>query len=177
MKTIDSKLIKKFTSLALKKLDGDWVLIGSTVLLALNIDHRSTMDIDMVPTSAIGRDQTLLLMDIAQELEMPIESINQTGAYFLRKIKNWQTRLVLIGESKKVRIYRPNGTLFLQLKISRLSPSDLEDCLQMLLFCQKTKEKIETEFLSKIIKTQIESKIEPEKLSRLKNLKAALAKI
>jgi hypothetical protein len=45
---INSKIIKKFISKALTKLDGEWLIKGVTVLSLLGIDERVTMDIDMV---------------------------------------------------------------------------------------------------------------------------------
>jgi hypothetical protein len=48
MKSLDQKALKKFISLAGDRLKGEWVLIGGTLLHALEEDYRSTTDIDLV---------------------------------------------------------------------------------------------------------------------------------
>ncbi|MCB9092098.1 MAG: nucleotidyl transferase AbiEii/AbiGii toxin family protein [Halobacteriovoraceae bacterium] len=126
---INSNKMKSFIKEALKKLDGNWVMIGGTVLPLLGIDHRVTVDIDMVKINPSGsQEETLKLMEIAEKLSLPPESINQAGAFFLSKIKNFQKNLILIDQSKNCQIYRPNAFLFLDLKTERLSQTDLEDC-------------------------------------------------
>jgi len=137
MTPIDVKLIKKFIKIAVEKLEGEWVIIGGTVLPILKIDHRVTVDIDIVAKGQRTNAQDSLLMQIAEDIGLPIEVINQAGHYFLHKIKNWENQLVLVDEGRKAKIYRPNATLFLLLKMKRLTESDLADCLQMLKYAKK----------------------------------------
>ncbi len=129
-KAIDSKLMKKFLATALNVLEGEWIIIGGTVLPVMGIDLRVTVDIHMVNLDAKSSNRhSLQLMEIAQSLGMPVETINQAGAYFLSKIDDVREHLVLLEGSKKCKIYRPDAYLFLKLKIARLSESDLEDCI------------------------------------------------
>ena len=122
--------MKKFISIALQKLEGEWILIGGTVLPVLGIDLRVTVDIDMVSLDSKSSNRnSLQLMEIAESLGMPVETINQAGAYFLSKIDDVRDHLILLEESKKCKIYHPDSYLFLKLKIARLSESDLEDCI------------------------------------------------
>ena len=172
--TITSSILKKFVSLALKRLKGDWVIIGGTVLPLIKIDDRVTVDIDIAKVDKSGSDQTLELMEIAEDLNLPVETINQAGAFFLHRIPNWQSKLVLVSESKTARILRPNGTLFLQLKIARLSTSDLSDCLVMIKHCAKSGEALDIDLLLKAIERETRNSTVRERADRLQLLKSKL---
>lgn len=132
-KSIDSKTMKKFISLAAEQLDGEWIVIGGTVLPLLGVDLRVTVDIDLVSLEKkSSNSQSLQLMEIAESMGFPVETINQAGAYFISKVEDVREHLILFKESKKCKIYRPDVYLFLKLKIVRLSQSDLDDCLAMI---------------------------------------------
>lgn len=128
--SIDSKVMKKFIDVAITRLEGEWIVIGGTVLPLLGVDLRSTVDIDLIQLEMKNSNQSsLILMEIAEALGMPVETINQAGAYFLSKVDDVKEHLVLFQESKKCKIYRPDVYLYLKLKIARMSAVDLEDCL------------------------------------------------
>lgn len=130
---INAKVMKKFLEKSTSKLSGEWIIIGGTVLPLIGIDHRVTIDIDIVNLNfKSSNDDSLKLMEIAEELKLPIESINQAGAYYLSKIEDVADHLVLLQESKKCKIYRPDAYLFIKLKIERLSETDLADCIQFI---------------------------------------------
>ena len=130
---INAKLMKKFLEKAVNKLSGEWIIIGGTVLPLLGIDHRVTLDIDIINLNfESSNNDSLKLMEIANELKLPIESINQAGAYYLSKIEDIAEHLVLLQQSKKCKIYRPDAYLFIKLKIERFSETDLEDCVQFI---------------------------------------------
>ena len=104
---INSKLMKKFIAKVLTNLEGEWVIIGGTVLTLLGIDERVTMDIDMVAiNNKQSNSQSIKLMEIAESLGLPVEAINQAGEYFLSKVDGFQDHLILFAESKKCKIYR-----------------------------------------------------------------------
>lgn len=127
---IDSKSMKKFISKALVVLEGDWVIIGGTVLSLMGIEERVTMDIDIVGINVKNASaQSIKLMELAEHLGLPVETINQSGEYFLSKIENYEESLIVFAESKKCRILRPNAYLFIKLKLARLSETDILDCL------------------------------------------------
>lgn len=133
MKKINSALMKKFIDLASKRLTGDWLILGGTVLPVLGVDHRATVDVDLVGDDGIAsQEQMLKLMEIAEELGLPVEAINSAGAHFLRKIAGHRAHWIELKKGPGATIYRPDLVLFLQLKIGRLSDTDLEDCLAFL---------------------------------------------
>ena len=45
---INAKTMEKFLDIAIKKLSGEWIVIGGTVLPLVGIDYRVTVDIDII---------------------------------------------------------------------------------------------------------------------------------
>ena len=133
MKQINSKLIQELIVLAPKKLEGDWVLMGGTLLHYFMKDYRVTTDIDLVPISERKGNRTQLQsFDLAHSLGLPVECINGAALFFLEKTKGYKNELILMHEWKGGRIFRPNLFLFFQLKLSRLSETDAQDCIEFL---------------------------------------------
>lgn len=133
MKTLlNAKVLKKFIDAALEKLDGDWVILGGTLLPALGIDYRQTVDIDFSPVHASTNATSIKVMEIAERLGLPVETINASAEFFLKKTTNFKNRLVLLFESKRCRIFRPTLDLYLELKLRRASDSDLSDCRELI---------------------------------------------
>ncbi len=130
-KTLDVKLLRRFLKLACERLTGEWALLGGMVLPFLEHSFRVTTDIDFVPLKTAGNDQSLELMKICEELGLPIETVNGAASFFLQKISDFRSHLVLIQEGS-AKVFRPSVMLFLQLKLARLSESDLQDCLEIL---------------------------------------------
>lgn len=175
MKKIDNKLLMEFIKKAVNRLSGDWIIIGGSVLQLLNIDVRITTDIDVAgPDSATQKD-TLTLMDVAAEIGLPVEAINQAASYFLYKIPDWQNSLVLVQAGKLGRILRPNTSLFIKLKLARLTPSDLDDCLAMLHYAKQQQEQIDAKSLQKLIKITMKTETNGEKKQRMQLLSAELS--
>jgi predicted nucleotidyltransferase len=130
---INAKLMEKFLEKASQKLTGEWVIIGGTVLPLTGIEHRITVDIDIVNLNFNSSNQdSIQLMEIADELKLPVESINQAGAYYLSKMGDINEHLILLIKTKSCKIYRPDVFLFLKLKLERLSSTDLEDCIHFI---------------------------------------------
>jgi len=132
VKGVHREVLRKFVELAGERLRGDWVVMGGSVLPLLGVEHRVTVDIDVAGPSDAGMDQTLALMGIAEEIGLPVEAVNQAGAYFLRAIRGWENHLVEVHRGKGARILRPDATLYLLLKLGRMTESDLSDCVEML---------------------------------------------
>ncbi len=168
---VNQRLLQRFLRLAGKKLTGDWVLIGGSVLPVLGITHRVTLDIDLAGPPKSGQQQMLVLMEIAESLGLPVEAINQAGAFFLRKIKGWQRSIVLLHQGESATFYRPDVSLYLQLKLERLSESDLEDCLALVAYAQAIGEPIRTKKLRTLIDRALASADNAEKLRRLQRLR------
>lgn len=159
MKTpLDSKMLKRFVKAALEKLDGDWVILGGTLLPALGLDYRQTVDIDFAPVHAGTNATSIKVMEIAESLGLPVETINASAEFFLKKIKKFQKRLVPLFESKRCRIFRPALGLYLELKLKRASDSDISDCRELIRYVRKQKLAVELSdaknVLQKILKGQ-----------------------
>ncbi len=132
MSGLDAKFLARFVVLAADRLDGDWVVIGGCVLPLLGVEHRVTVDIDVAGPDDADMGQMLVLMEIAEELGLPVETINQAGSHFLRRIEDWQEHLIEVQRGKRATIHVPDATLFLLLKLRRLTEADLLDCAEML---------------------------------------------
>ncbi len=159
MKTLDAKLLKKFLKLACDRLEGDWVLIGGTLLPILGMDLRVTTDIDLVALDqTASNEKTLAVMKLADELGLPIETINQAGLYFLEKIKNYRSSLVILKQGKRSTIYRPDVNLYLLLKIPRMTESDFHDCCAFLKFAKQNKEPMNVRMIIQTIKLELDDK-------------------
>lgn len=166
---IDTKMMQKFIAKALTILEGEWVIIGGTVLPLLGIDSRITTDIDVVSVKSKNPgQQTLLLMEMAEKLGLPVEAINQAGAYFLSKIQHYEDHLILFKESNRCKIYRPDAYLFFRLKLARATSTDIEDCW---IFAKKNHEEYR-QYKSKIMMLirSTQKKASPEGEQRLSDL-------
>ncbi len=167
MNLIGKKLLKIFLKLASLKLKGDWILLGGTVLPALGVEVRSTTDIDVAKIGESDHSDTLQLMELAEKLGLPVETINQAGSYFLNKIPDFQKHLVVLHRGTHATFYRPDLYLFVQLKIQRMSESDLQDCIEMIKF-EKGFRNFES--LKKLLSAQIRRSSSAEKIKRLEKL-------
>jgi hypothetical protein len=59
-----------------------------------------TVDIDIINLDFKNSvDQTIELMDIAQALNLPVETINQAGSYYFSKMTDARDNLILLQES------------------------------------------------------------------------------
>ena len=176
MKSINSKTLRKFIELAVKRLNGEWVIIGGTVLPLLGIDLRVTTDIDLIPLgNAQSNASVLELMRLSEELHLPIETVNQAGLYFLEKISDYRECLIVLKKSETATIYRPNVSLFVRLKIGRLSESDLSDCIELIRFAKKSGEEIDVSMLRKELQQERRKLgISAEKQVRLSELEKVL---
>ena len=169
--TFTHAFLEKFLGTVVDELDGKWILIGGTVMSILQEKVRPTVGIDLVPLDKAGNEARLKLMDLAERMKLPPEAINLAAEFFLKRIPNWEEELVLLKKGKKGEVYRPSANLFLLSKISRLSETDLADCLAMIKFAEK-KECISSAVLEKI-KRELK-KAEASRGERLQVLLSAL---
>lgn len=63
----------------------------------------------------------------------------------MRRVEGWRDELVLLHRGPRATVFRPSATLFLLLKVARLSQTDLEDWLALLDHCRTTGEAIDRE--------------------------------
>ncbi len=112
------------------RLPGDWLLIGGgLVALWLDVD-RTTEDLDIIGIAGCD-DPRLRLLELADDLGLPIETLNSAADFFVRRVPGWDTEIELLhGATKGAmgRVFRPTPTLFLLFKLGRLSDQDLADC-------------------------------------------------
>jgi hypothetical protein len=141
---LDPDTLWRFVTLASERLVGDWVVIGGCVLPLLGIPHRATLDIDIAGPDDTDMGQLLVLMEIAEELGLPVETINQAGSHFLRRIEDWADHLVVLRRGKRATIHVPDATLFILLKTRRLTESDLLDCAKMIGLVRQREDALDT---------------------------------
>lgn len=169
---MDKKILDKFLHLLGEKVSGNWVIMGGAVLPLLEASSRYTQDIDVAGPSKSTVEESLALMEIAQSLGLPIEAVNQAAAFFLHKIPNWEKDIILLHKGSKAHIYRPTATLYILLKLNRLTETDLDDCIKMIQYAKAHQEIIDRKRIQKIINGHLKKSIEPVKHQRLKKLLA-----
>jgi hypothetical protein len=167
---LDRPTLQRFVELAADAVEGDWIVIGGTVLPLLGAGNRATLDIDFVPVGDASQADVLHLLKIAEKLQLPVEAVNQTGAYFLRKVTDYREHLVLLLEGSRARVFRPDPTLYISLKIPRLTEADLEDCLAFLEFARRSEEPLDNSRLSRLIDSEIQRSESNNRRNRLEIL-------
>lgn len=110
-----------------ERLQGDWLLIDGAAIAMWLSPRRVTEDLDVLSMSGNQSDR-FSLMDLAEELGLPTEALNSAADFFVHRIPGWRQQLELLHAGSQARIFRPNATLMLLLKIRRLSARDMEDC-------------------------------------------------
>ncbi len=175
MIVISKELLDQFFELASEKLSGEWILLGGSILPYLGRPIRATVDIDLATTSLRAGERQLELMEIAESLSLPAEAVNTTAEFFVRKIPGFENNLVHLYSKGDFRVSRPNVNLFIQLKISRLSESDLDDTLEFLQFAREIEEYIDVSFLETLILKELQKG--DHRINRLKRLLEALSSI
>lgn len=128
---------QKFVNSVADEITGDWLIIGGSLLAILGAHQRVTADIDICPIGNMNNDLQLELMNLAIKCGLSIEAINPAADFFVKKIPNWKSSIVLFKKGQKGAIYRPSLELYFKLKLARCSESDLEDCLSFLSWYKK----------------------------------------
>jgi len=128
--------------LAGDRLSGEWLLIGGAAAAAWFSPVRTTEDIDLI--GLVGSQaERLALMELAESAAIPIEAVNTAADFYLRRVDGWRDQLVPLHRGAHATIYRPSATLFILLKLHRLSAVDLEDCLGLVAHCRASGEPID----------------------------------
>ncbi|GJL53701.1 MAG: hypothetical protein NPIRA02_08330 [Nitrospirales bacterium] len=172
MNAISKELLDQFFELASERLSGEWILLGGSVLPYLGRSIRATVDIDLATTSMRAGEWQLELMEIAELLSLPGETVNTAAEFFVRKIPGFENNLVRMYSKDDFFVYRPNVNLFIQLKLPRLSEADLEDSLEFLTFAREINERIDVSLLKKLILKELQKG--DHRMNRLKGLLEAL---
>jgi hypothetical protein len=128
--TLDQRRIRELVELAGEQLEGDWVLVGGALAALWFTPGRVTEDVDIV--SVVDRpDRRYALLDFAIAAGLSAEVVNSAADFFLRRIAGWEDHLEVLHIGSRARILRPTPTLFLMLKVGRMSEADLDDCLAL----------------------------------------------
>ena len=114
-----------------ERLKGDWLLVGGALVALWLEPRRVTADIDIVGLEGT-QGERLRLMEFAESQGLPIEAVNSAVDFLVQRIPGWRDEIEIFRERGGTRIFRPTPTLFLLLKVRRLSEQDLADCLKML---------------------------------------------
>lgn len=138
----DRARIQALLELAGERLTGEWLLIGGAAAAAWFAPVRTTEDIDLIGLGG-SLAERLALMDLAASAAIPIEAVNSAADFFIRRIDDWREHLVLLHRGASATVYRPSATLFILLKLGRLSAVDLDDCLALLEHCETSGETID----------------------------------
>lgn len=129
---ITQEQYKIFLESMIRELEGDWVLIGGSLLAVINAESRSTSDIDLCSIDELSNEKRISLMKLAEQAGLSIESINPAADYFLKQIPNWKNSLVILQSGLKGNLYRPSLELYISLKLARATDTDIKDCISFL---------------------------------------------
>lgn len=171
---ISGPTVRDFIEKAKERLEGDWLILGGSLIPLIDQSYRSTMDIDVVRLDGASNEDTLALMSIAQEVGLPVEAINMAAAFFVSKIESPKKKVIEIFHSEKMRIFRPTFYLYLELKSARLSESDLSDLLKYLSYTIEKKEPFLKEECFRLLEAQVPSDTNQERNKRRKKLLKAI---
>lgn len=118
------------------------LLIGGAAAATWFAPLRTTENLDLIGLAGTQAER-FALMNLAVDAGLPVEAVNSAADFFVRKIADWREQLVVLHRGARGTIYRPTATLFLLLKIGRLSETDLDDCLRLLDHCRATGEPVD----------------------------------
>lgn len=133
---LDATRLEAIVQSVADHLPGDWLLVGGA-LVALWLDaRRVTEDVDLVGIDGTGANR-LSLLGLARDLGLPVEALNSAADFFVHRVPDWRQQIEPFRTGKAGRVFRPSPTLFLVLKVRRLSTRDLDDCLELLRRCRR----------------------------------------
>jgi hypothetical protein len=174
MKPLGRKKIEKVLRESMDRIEGEWVLVGGSLLVVQGFSDRSTVDIDLVGLSNPTQSAALELMKVAEANGIPIEAVNQAASYFVLRIENVRDHLVPWISGKKGRLYEPDLYLYVSTKIGRLSETDLSDSIAWIRARKPyaSRERI-LETLERV-ESEIAAASDPERRKRLEKIRVAL---
>jgi len=117
---------------AITEREGEWLLVGGAFVALWLEPRRTTEDIDIVGLRGTPEER-YALMDVAEQLGLPVEAVNSAADFFVHRIDGWREQITILRKGARGTIYRPTVTLFVLLKMRRLSERDLDDCEAALL--------------------------------------------
>ena len=110
---------------------GEWLLVGGALVSVWVEPRRVTEDIDLIGLTG-APDERLALMDAVYSLGLPVEAVNSPADFFVHRISGWRDEIEVLRKYTNCVLYRPTPTLFVLLKMGRLSEQDLLDCIAVI---------------------------------------------
>lgn len=148
---------KLFLESMITELEGDWVLIGGSLLAVINAESRLTSDIDLCSIDELSNEKRISLMKLAEKAGLSIEAINPAADYFLKKIPNWKNSIVILKNGTKGNLYRPSLELYIALKLGRSTDTDIKDCISFLKWHVENKIDFDREKIKQTLTQKLES--------------------
>lgn len=148
---------KLFLDSMIAELEGDWVLIGGSLLAVINAESRLTSDIDLCSIDELSNEKRISLMKLAEQAGLSIEAINPAADYFLKQIPNWKNSLVILQNGSKGNLYRPSLELYIALKLARSTDTDIKDCISFLNWHVKNNLSFDREKIKQMLSQKQES--------------------
>lgn len=148
---------KLFLQSMVTELEGDWVLIGGSLLAVINAESRFTSDIDLCSIDELSNEKRISLMKLAEQAGLSIEAINPAADYFLKQVPNWKNSLVILQNGIKGNLYRPSLELYMALKLNRGTDTDIKDCLSFIRWHLKNNIDFDREKIKKTILEKAQS--------------------
>ncbi|MBN2195973.1 MAG: hypothetical protein JW751_24360 [Polyangiaceae bacterium] len=110
------------------ELPGDWLLVGGAAVALWLDPRRVTEDLDLIGFQGTPAERWAL-MELGERQGLPVEAVNSAADFFVFRIADWRDHIVLLRTGAAGRVYRPDATLLIELKLGRLTEQDLADCL------------------------------------------------
>ncbi len=139
---LDRAAVAALVDAAGRALTGEWLLVGGAAAAVWFDASRRTEDVDLIGLAGTAEER-IALMDFAVAAGLSPEVVNSAADYFVRRIPGWREAIEVLHRGPNATIYRPSPTLFLLLKIGRLSEKDLADCVELIAFARETGARID----------------------------------
>ena len=174
-KTLNSKILAEFLKRAGERLEGEWLLVGGTLLPAVGIDVRSTVDIDFLGLGKNEGGHALELMEIAESLGLSVETVNQAASFFLKKAGYDRSDLIVLFKGSAATIFRPSLLLYFKLKLARFTETDQVDCEHYCKFCRQVGDPFEKSKLTEVLTSaEAGTDVSAEKRNRIRELRETI---
>ena len=84
-------------------------MIGGAIASLWFDPRRTTEDVDIMGLGGTPSER-LALLELADSLGLPVESLNSAADYFVQRIADWRAQLVPFRSGAKGVVYRPTAT-------------------------------------------------------------------
>jgi hypothetical protein len=155
------------------RLTGEWLLLGGALVALWVQPRRVTEDIDVVGLDTEGRPR-LALLQLAHDLGLPVEALNSAADFFVSRVEGWRDEVEPFRKGAAGTVLRPTPTLFVLLKVERLSETDLADCLAVIARAAEDGLRLDRERLIAAVDA-LPPRSDPAMLGRRASLRLALA--